>query len=287
MKSVLIALVAFLGVSITCQSAEAQSNTNLLWGYFQTTGSIAGDNEAFDIPVARLLGKKVINERLTLVGEYNLVSNKPQILDVNYVLGSGLKVDAGILLTLTTYDHPGPWNVFFPSTPLLKLNPQFVDEGVMVGYTDKSFSAHLAAYNGEGVLNKNVDGDLDLAGRIVFNLAPDLTVSLVGQVEPRGNRDYEAIFIGTAHGPLQLNFALARREYDNTALHFNGIVKLSEVWSVGAQFEEVNASNRFGGLFSIQRQLGWRSRLELNHHIVEGQSPQLELRFQQGINFLK
>lgn len=286
MKSVLLAVLVFLGLNFAT-SADAQTNPNTLWGYFQTTAGLQGDNEAFDIPVARLLGKKVVNQRTTLVGEYNFVTGKPQIFDVNYVVTKGLKVDAGILLTLTTYDHPGPWNVFFPSTPLLALNPQFVDEGAMIGYTRGNFSAHLAAYNGEGVLNKNIDGDVDLAGRIAFNLASNLTCSLVGQVEPRGRRNYEAIFIGATQGPLQLNFALARREFDNAALHFNAIVKLNSVWSVGAQFEEVNASNRFGALFSIQRQLGWRSRLEFNHHVVEGRAPQLEVRFQQAIDFLK
>jgi hypothetical protein len=58
MKSILIALIVSLGFSSLLTPSANAKTPNVLWGYFQTTGSIAADNEAFDIPVARLLGKK-------------------------------------------------------------------------------------------------------------------------------------------------------------------------------------------------------------------------------------
>lgn len=290
MKSILSTIVSALVIGMFSVSAQAQTTTPTpkatSFGYAITDFR----SETFTVPVARIKGNIAINPKLSVAGEYNLVSNKPIIMAGTYGLGSGISLTGGEVLTITTYDIPGPWNSFFSASPVWNLNPQFNDLGGGLEVSRGMFSGQFAIYNGEGPMMPNTDKAVDLAGRLAVSHGPadqHLSASIVWQGERHGDRLYKAAFVSGTSGFMSVNLAGASREDGKSAFHCQ-VVGSSSLVNVGVQYESTftNGDVTRGGTLSIQRPIGWRSRISATCHVEDGNAPTFYLRLQQAVKIL-
>lgn len=253
------------------EAVEPKRPRGTAWMYFQESATRNG----LDLGFVRVLGT-VTADAGTVSGEYDPLKGAVKYVSVTHQVGHGVSVTAGRIVQPTVFDYPPPFLDRLDGCEALDLVPSFFDEGI--GVTARRGNTTLQVAVVDGVPENS---SLGLDARVEQRAGPlTLAASFAGENGESGREQYRAGFATFNIGDTVIGLGGADRSDLRDSASY-----LMAAAPVRGFMLSAKAKTPHGLTMTVERALGWKTRLLAICSMDRDAHPSWQLLFQQAVAF--